>query len=244
MIAAGDNTYWQSTRHPWPCLLFLLPLLAVYEGGIFYLGGAECEALRTGSDTWLRATLQWFGFQALFWLPGIILAIFIGWNWWRWQTRPKEVMSVWVGMTVESVLFAMLLWCLGRFQDPALEQLGMRLHAAAVSHGEMASAVSYLGAGIYEEFLFRLLLFPILLYAITLTGAPRGLTVLLAMLLSATIFAAAHHIGPYGEAYDAHVFLFRFLAGLYFVILFQFRGIGIAIGAHACYDVLVGVAMA
>ena len=28
-----------ATRHPWNSLLFLLPLLAAYEGGILWLGG-------------------------------------------------------------------------------------------------------------------------------------------------------------------------------------------------------------
>jgi hypothetical protein len=28
---------------------------------------------------------------------------------------------------------------------------------------------------------------------------------------------------------------------LYFACLYQFRGFGVAVGAHACYDVLVGV---
>ena len=43
------------------------------------------------------------------------------------------------------------------------------------------------------------------------------------------------------EVFDAYVFLFRTLAGVYFAVLFQLRGFGIAVGAHACYDVLVGV---
>jgi hypothetical protein len=242
MSQSGDS-YWQATRHPWPCLLFLVPLLAVYEGGILYLGGPHSEGLRTGSDAWLRAMLHVLGMNSLLWLPCLIVVIFIGWNWWSWQSRPKEPMTAWIGMIVESVLFALLLWCIGRAEEPVMDQLGMSLACAAPSKG-VTTAISYLGAGIYEEFLFRLLLFPLLLWAITLTGAPRGVTVLLAMVLSAALFAAAHHIGRYGEPYEPHVFLFRFLAGMYFVILFQFRGFGIAVGAHAFYDVLVGVAMA
>ena len=41
---------------------------------------------------------------------------------------------------------------------------------------------------------------------------------------SAALFAAAHHVGPFGEAFDGYVFLFRSLAGLYFALLYQFRG--------------------
>jgi hypothetical protein len=54
-------------------------------------------------------------------------------------------------------------------------------------------------------------------------------------------FAAAHHVGPYGEPMNPYVFLFRAIAGLYFTVLFIARGFGIAVGAHAGYDILVGV---
>jgi hypothetical protein len=49
-----------------------------------------------------------------------------------------------------------------------------------------------------------------------------------------------HHLGTYGEPFDAFVFLFRTLAGCYFAGLFLCRGLGIAVGAHACYDIIVG----
>lgn len=48
-------------------------------------------------------------------------------------------------------------------------------------------------------------------------------------------------MGPYGGPFDGYVFLFRTLAGLYFTAVYQVRGFGSAVGAHACYDVLVGV---
>ena len=48
------------SRHPWPCLLFLLPLLAAYELGVHRLSGGQPDALRNGADSWLRQ-----GFAAL-----------------------------------------------------------------------------------------------------------------------------------------------------------------------------------
>ena len=65
----------------------------------------------------------------------------------------------------------------------------------------------------------------------------------LGIVLSSVAFAAVHHLGPTGEAYQGFVFLFRTLAGLYFAVLYQARGFGIAVGTHACYDILVGVVL-
>jgi membrane protease YdiL (CAAX protease family) len=78
---------------------------------------------------------------------------------------------------------------------------------------------------------------------LTTAQVSSKLAVVLAALTGAVLFAVAHHIGPHGEPVDGFNFLFRVLAGLYFTALYQFRGFGIAVGAHACYDVLVGIHM-
>jgi hypothetical protein len=36
-------------------------------------------------------------------------------------------------------------------------------------------------------------------------------------------------------------FLFRFLAGICFSLVFIYRGFGIAAGSHALYDILMGM---
>jgi hypothetical protein len=70
---------------------------------------------------------------------------------------------------------------------------------------------------------------------------PIVVSVGLAAALAAAAFAAAHNLGPYGEPVRADYFIFRAIAGLYFTLLFVLRGFGIAVGAHAGYDVLVGL---
>jgi hypothetical protein len=236
-------SYFAATRHPWPCLLFLVPLLAAYEGGIFWVGGAQAEALRNGADTWLRWGLEAFGLHQLYWAPVLLAGIFLIGSWLRRADRPEDVTDVCLGMALESVAFALLLWGLSRGLGPLLESLNVEMNFAAPGDEGLAQVVTFVGAGIYEEMLFRLLLYSGLVGLLRLLQTPVPLAVLLSALVSATLFAAAHHVGPYGEAFDDYVFLFRTLAGLYFAFLYQLRGFGIAVGAHACYDVLVGVAV-
>jgi membrane protease YdiL (CAAX protease family) len=211
---------------------------------VLWLSETHGEAIRTGTDSWLRWLLQEFGMGAMCWPPIVIAAIFVLWNATRLSDRPKDVLGIWLGMAVESVAFALILWGLGRIQQPLLEFAGVtQVPNSGLSSQRLAQAVSFLGAGIYEELLFRLLLYPILLKMLTATDMSPAISMAVAMCLSAVLFSAAHHVGPYGEAFEPRVFIFRGLAGLYFAILFQFRGFGIAVGTHACYDVLVGVAM-
>jgi membrane protease YdiL (CAAX protease family) len=55
------------------------------------------------------------------------------------------------------------------------------------------------------------------------------------------LFSLAHYVGPLGDTLDLHSFTFRFLAGVFFALLFEARGFGIAAGSHAAYDILVGL---
>jgi hypothetical protein len=234
--------YLAATRHPWPCLLFLLPLLAVYEAGVLWLGGSQPETLRNGADAWVRRALEYFGLPQFYYAPGLIVLIFLAWSWLRRYDRPGEFVRVGAGMAVESVLFAVGLWVLSRNLGPLLDALGISLNLGP--HAKTAARViTFVGAGIYEEVLFRLVLIFGLGCFFRLMGVPGLLVMLMTTLTSSVVFSAAHHIGPYGEAFDGYVFLFRSLAGFYFALLYQLRGFGIAVGTHACYDVLVGVLM-
>ena len=111
----------------------------------------------------------------------------------------------------------------------------------ATGANPLLQIIPYIGAGIYEEALFRLFLFSSLAWALTKLEVFPFLGVGLAALGSATLFATAHHIGPQGQPYSNFLFVFRLVAGLYFALLYQARGFGIAVGAHACYNVMVSI---
>jgi membrane protease YdiL (CAAX protease family) len=237
-----EVAYLRATRHPWPCLLFLLPLLVLYEIGVLWLGGAHPDTVRNGADAWLRWGLDRFGLHQLYFAPVFVAFLFIVWSWLRRGDRPGDVFGVWLGMAIESVVFALGLWGVSRGLSPFLTRLGIELAVGSPGpERALGQVVTFVGAGIYEEVLFRLLLFTILGQILRLIGVSALFAFLLAAVGSAGFFSAAHNVGPYGEAFDAYVFLFRTVAGVYFALLFQLRGFGIAVGAHACYDVLVGV---
>ena len=178
------------------------------------------------------------------WLPpAVLLALMVVWTWRLREERPIELLAVLSGMVLESVAYAIGLWGMSRALGPLLEEFGIPLTLLDTTAAEPAvgQVITYLGAGIYEEALFRLVLFAFLLRLLRLVEVNGLLAVPLAATASALLFSAAHHIGPYGQAYSNYLFLFRLLAGLYFAVLFQFRGFGIAVGAHACYNLMVSI---
>src|SRR5271155_2909938 len=103
-MGRNGNGYLLATRHPWPCLLFLLPLLVAYEAGVIWLGGPQPEALRNGADAWVRWGLGSFGFPQFYCAPALIVAALLFWSVLRLWDRPEKMVSIWIGMTAESVL--------------------------------------------------------------------------------------------------------------------------------------------
>jgi len=109
----------------------------------------------------------------------------------------------------------------------------------------LANIVTGIGAGIYEELVFRLILICLLmlLFQDVLRLTHRN-SIVLSVLISAALFSAHHHIDLLnGQAnatdpFNVIRFAFRTIAGIYFAVLFAIRGFGITAGTHAFYNII------
>jgi hypothetical protein len=98
--------------------------------------------------------------------------------------------------------------------------------------------VAMLGAGIYEELVFRLIGLTVLsIILIDLIRMPKNWAALSMVLASGILFAAYHNLGS--EQFEWRMFAFRTIAGVYFGGLFLTRGFGITAGTHAAYDLIL-----
>src|SRR6266481_5817248 len=113
-MAKGSNSYWQATRHPWACTLFVFPMLAAYEVGVRWLAPTGPEEVRNGADVWLRQALAAVGVSPAFGAPSLLLGVLLAWALWRRQDRPKDLAGVWAGMAGESAGFAVVLLVFSR----------------------------------------------------------------------------------------------------------------------------------
>ncbi|MGF1578136.1 MAG: lysostaphin resistance A-like protein [Gemmataceae bacterium] len=243
-MSLASHEYYNSTQHPIACALFVVPLLAAYELGLAFLEIDNPHTLRNGADTWLIWTFSRIGLRVSY-LPGTLVGIgLVGWAWANCKNIPKELPGVWMGMLLESVLLALGLWGLSRALGPLVDYAGLPLAAGTKCDPAIAQIVSFVGAGVYEEVVFRLLLLTMILKVFQLGDVGQQPSQMLAIVVSALLFSAAHHVGAAGEEFQGYVFLFRFLAGIYFAVIFQRRGFGVAVGAHTGYDLLVGVILA
>jgi membrane protease YdiL (CAAX protease family) len=110
---------------------------------------------------------------------------------------------------------------------------------AVANLGATQMLVLSIGAGLYEELIFRVLLVGGLFWIFQHVVSGRTSAYLLAAVIGALAFSAVHYIGDLGDAFELPSFAFRFMFGLALNAIFLVRGFGLAAWTHALYDVLV-----
>jgi hypothetical protein len=231
--AALSETYWNESRQPLVSLVFITPMMLIYEWGFWMFG------VRNGADEWMGRILAAMDFRLHIFLPVLTVAVLLGWHHlthhpWRFSW------GVLSAMAVESLFLAVCLRILLALQS-MLMQISRGSAAVPTWTDKIREAIGYLGAGIYEELLFRLILISAAVWLIRLWLPERRKSSVLAVLASSLLFSAAHYVGAAGYTFDWFTFSFRFVAGVFFAVLFLYRGFGITAGAHALYDISVGL---
>ncbi len=205
-------------------LVLVFPLLLAYEIGVLFAGRVN------GADVVTRTLYAAAGSRGAYLLiHGVLALAFLVWlrRSQRWATLSLDVAAP---VILEAAVYAFTLGAVGSLIVERLLGLGLG-----------ASIVSALGAGVHEELVFRLGLLGGGVALLTRAGCERRLAIGLALAMSSAVFAAAHHVGAYGEPWTAHAFAFRSVAGCAFGLIFWFRSLAHAVYAHVLYDVLVAL---
>ncbi|MBX3380872.1 MAG: CPBP family intramembrane metalloprotease [Phycisphaeraceae bacterium] len=240
--------YWRLSMSPLHILVFLLPLILVYEFGSFwYLQDATGVMRTVSARNLLGRFFDVFGAPS-FHLPAITLVVvLLLWhvlNRDSWRIRP----GVLLGMALESCVLMIPLLVLGLIMNAKSQPGG--LVAMAVQQGPVdLRALSWqerltlsIGAGLYEELVFRLVLITgVHLILCDVLRVPRRTSAVIACVVSALAFALYHDVSMSGLRSGTNIASTIFLttAGLYFAGLFLVRGFGIVVATHALYDIVV-----
>ena len=227
--------YFARSELPLVSLAFLLPFIVLYEVGTWQFASDPVRQTeqRIIAFSLMQDFFRFFGATGRY-LPAMaVVLILVCWHVARqdpWRVEPRYLL----GMLGESLLLALPLLGIGFAATHYLDHY-LPLMAARQTAGLVVLSV---GAGIYEELVFRLIAFTVLsLVLVDLMGLKRGWAGLLMVLSSSLLFSLYHYLGP--EQFDIQTFTFRTAAGMYFGAVFVFRGFGITAGVHAAYDILI-----
>ncbi|HUO07430.1 MAG TPA: CPBP family intramembrane glutamic endopeptidase [Phycisphaerae bacterium] len=251
-IGSGKS-YLHRVHRPLQCLIFIMPLLLVYQiASALHPWTSEQAANGVTYSPHVVAFVLMLKFFALFGAVGNILpplavvAILVFWHLARkdqWEFNPK----LYMGMFGESILWALPIFVIGlavtRHAAPgfaSLQAAGSQSPPLAAA-GELpwqTEAVLSIGAGIYEELLFRLVAIIILnIILVDIFDLKASTAIPIIILTSAILFAAYHYLGA--EHFNPATFAFRSAMGVYLAGIFIYRGFGIAVGTHTTYDLIV-----
>ena len=237
--------YLRATRQARYCLTFALPLLLLYEGLAAAMSQSDAASVRNGADVLLKTVFMALGGRNGVTLFGVLLLGVGLWLVWRdYKKTPGRLEMSYIGlMLAESVAYAAVLGTVVSM----LASLLLSGQLAIVQNGSFSQftfgtqLMVSLGAGIYEELLFRVLLVSGMVALGLRLGWRRPVAVGVAVLGSAVIFSGFHYVGPFGDTLTVASFTFRAVAGLVLSGLYVARGFGIVAWSHALYD--LGIAM-
>ncbi len=231
-----ERGYWRESRAFGLGLVSVLPLVVLYHCGILQ----SSYPLRNLAEVWLTGPLQLVGLRAAHVLNVALLFSLIA-VLWRSEVKASNVLLTVVVMVAEAALYAVALYKGGDYLTRALHRQATQVFFA-LNLRPAAPLLLALGAGVYEELLFRLLLVgggTLLMQKVFLWD--RHLAAGLALVVSSLLFATAHHLGPVGESFTTYNFLFRSVCGFLLGVVYLLRGFGIAAWTHALYNLLVAV---
>jgi membrane protease YdiL (CAAX protease family) len=158
----------------------------------------------------------------------------------RWRFEPRVYGWMWF----ESIIYALPLFVFA-IVDARFRAQGMAAEVAYPLQGSdiysytlPGQLVFAVGAGLYEELVFRLLGLTLLhMVLVDFLDINDQWGTLIAVIVTTVAFALYHFIGGRPITFSAMVFYI--LCGGYLAGLFIYRGFGIAVATHAIYDIMV-----
>ena len=229
-----STSYWTITNTPLYSFIFTLPLLLVYEIGLFAIASNDLPLLRNGADVLMRQFLEMFGVAGSYGFGGTFLVGFMI----AFLRQKKELEASQIkGEYLLTMFFESLGWA---FLLIILMVRAPEYLMLTKDERLLQQVVLAVGAGIYEEFVFRVILITGFAYILGLIfkwgslGKNIG-----SVFFAAILFSVFHFACPYGEDPSFYLFFIRSIAGIFLGVIYILRGFGIAAYTHTIYDLFV-----
>lgn len=214
--------------------LISIPLFILYEV-LIRVSQPDTETIvRLSAEIWITQLLLLIHHNTI--ILSLVILVSLGlFVFWKEKDKSIQLKASFLGwMVAESLLWAVL--C-ALFIGKLVGWIFMINTAAPVVNHLQMLALS-IGAGLYEELVFRVILVYGLLYLFNLIFVKKT-ALILSVILAAAIFSGVHYTGNMGDSFTIASFMFRMIFGLALNALLVYRGFGITAWTHSLYDVLL-----
>ena len=228
------SNYFKHSKSPFYSFIFILPLFIIYEFGISAISSDDLPTIRNGADVFLRKVISTIGLNGIYGmglllLVGIMIAFFI--NKGRFKNLSLQS-NYFILMIFESLFWSAILF--------VILSHGQLLLGTGTGKLLMQQIVLSIGSGIFEEFVFRVLLVSGIALIVGIFIKKQYLYKMsISIIIAAIIFSIFHFVGEYADTPKINLFLLRLLAGIVLGYVYIFRGFGIAAYSHSFYNLIV-----
>jgi membrane protease YdiL (CAAX protease family) len=233
------KAYFTNTRSLLYSYLCSLPLLVIYEVLINYTQPGRGPSVRLAVDIWFMRLVSFVGYPALDII--LILAALAGlYVLFKERSKlPHLKLVYFLGLAIEAFVYAVaLMFLLSAFVGILLQIVP----PGSVSQLPLLERIALsVGAGLYEELFFRVLLVTGFIYLFKLLFDQKWVIYTVAILSASCIFSLVHYLGALGDPFTLRSFVFRLLFGVALSIIYWWRGFGAAAWTHSIYDLLVTI---
>src|ERR671922_1607797 len=151
-----QSTYFQLSRSPHYSLVFAMPLLIAYEGFALLLNHSDLYGIRNSADVFLKLFLAYVGIHGFFGFGAAMIVALLLFRIMGGGPRFGSIrLGVLVWMLAESLVYSVVFGAL-------VSAVTHLLLAQPSALTRSAQILVSLGAGIYEEFVFRVVLLGVL----------------------------------------------------------------------------------
>lgn len=224
--------YLQSSRSIHYSLILVLPILAIYELGIFVLFRDSFFEMRNSGEILIRSFFTTINLTNPYIISSLLLLIFIAVmvRGYRIEKKPGVRANFIIYMLMESMLWGSILYIsLHLFSDLPLQILRLE--------DKLANMNLAIGAGIFEELIFRMVVISALFVVLEKgLGFGESSAGIVAIVFAAFIFAGFH---LFMEPFTIPVFAQRMAGGVFLGVLYTYRGYGISAYSHIIYNFLI-----
>lgn len=227
-----ESNYLKTSSHKFYGAVVAVVMLLLYE--IFVMWGSTSNMMiRNAPEAWLRNMLNFVGIShyyiSFIMMTAAIIAVPV-----FYRQGLVVQKKIFLGIILESLFWGAVSGMLINLVIAKLFMVTGTMSGSII--GDLGLAI---GAGLFEELFFRVILTSALIWTCAKLIRVKWLSVMVAVIVASLLFSLAHYVGSVGDHFELYSFLFRFLAGLWFTTLYSVRGFAVVCLTHAFYDIFI-----